>query len=81
MTRRRRLAGFLKRRNRDLGKSGLAKFIPNRFHIVIAVRGSGERTRWVIGEYRGRRFCHDMGKLVRVNMIPDVEEEAAARSP
>ena len=79
MTWRRRVAGFLKRRNRDLGKSGLAQFIPNQFHIVIAVRGSGEKTRRVIGEYRSRRLCHDMSKLVRVDMISDVEKEAATR--
>lgn len=33
----------------------------------------------VIGEYSSRRLCRDMGKLVRVDLIPDVEKEAATR--
>ena len=42
------------------------------------MRGSREKPGRIIGKYRGRRVGYDVRELVRLDAVPNVEQEPAA---
>ena len=51
----------------------------NLFHVVITVRGAGQKSRGIFGKERSQRFSYDIGKFVFGDSVPYVEKEMAAR--
>ena len=80
MPRRGRLGSFRHRIDGDIRKAGRFQLRADFFHVVIAVRRARHEARRIVWKHLGQRLRHDVGKLVVLDPVPDVEKETAARA-